>query len=76
MNKRKFFAVCALLLIVFAAVGIYAAFFSWGVNVPKTALLWHNGTFAGYMQIFILASVPAGLLSVPALVIWDEEINK
>ena len=77
MNKRKFFAVCAELLILFAAVAIYAAFFRWGLNVPKTALLWYNGIFAGYMQIFILATVPAGLLSLPAVIIWDEyESNK
>ena len=77
MNKRKFFVVCAELLIFFAAVANYAAFFSWGLNVSKTALLWHHGILAGYMQIFILATVPAGLLSLPAVIIWDEyESNK
>lgn len=50
-----------------------ADFFVWGVNLPNTTVLWHNGQFGGYFLLSLLTIVIAGFCLLPSVVIYDWE---
>ena len=68
---------CFLAFFVCAAAVLAVLILIWGINLPKTSLLWSNGPVAGWIQLLVFTFVFGFSFSLPAFIVWDEiENNK
>lgn len=66
----KWFMYLTIAVCIIAAVFVTIAIVQWGVSLPRTALLWYEGTFAGWCNIVFYCVTTDIVILLPAVLAW------
>ena len=72
MRQAKFFASIGFILTIICVVGVNVSIILWALDLPQTVELWRQGAVMGWTYIFVICTVLSFMMSLPAVMLWDD----